>query len=91
MAVALEHLQSLVFVAGPGYQAPTDKEEQLYLLPTRGEIPLGECLLMRAVGQELLKSLVHSLYLCQAAETLKWKSKASDSHCRFGASDSLMM
>lgn len=37
--MALEHLQSLVFVAGPGYQAPTDKEEQLCLLPTHDEIP----------------------------------------------------
>ena len=39
MAIALEHLQSLVFVAGPGYHSPTDMEEQLYLLPTHDEIP----------------------------------------------------
>ena len=36
-------------------------------------------------------SLVHSLYLCQAAQALKWKLTVSDSHCSFGVSDLLMM
>ena len=50
-----------------------------------------QCLLIR--WPRTLKSLflVHSLYLCQAAQALKWKLTVSDSHCSFGVSDLLMM